>query len=127
MQSKDEILAKALFELFNKMPWSHITKLSGVHNVRRIADLDISPTISSWWKLHDAFPEDIPVPVLEDSHGRDYVVQNANKNSKSTINQSAGKRERLSPREQYFWDTFKKHGTDSDLDDFIGTLLSKNK
>ena len=47
------------------VPYSKMMAKSGVYNVSRIASGHITPRLDTWWRLHEAFPDDIPQPTLD--------------------------------------------------------------
>jgi hypothetical protein len=68
MKPNTEILRKALYELkhLHGVTLQDATKQSDVHNLQKIIDGKIEPTPNSWWKLHTAFPKEIPEPSYID-------------------------------------------------------------
>ncbi len=67
MALETKILAKALRKYYaahGRGTWSKLQKKSGVHNLGRIANEEIEPSIESWEKLHKSFPEFLPPPQV---------------------------------------------------------------
>jgi len=72
METNSVTLRNALHLMKNihNVKYSYITQASGVHNIGRIADGQITPTADSWEKLRAAFPDYIPEVEYIDDHGR---------------------------------------------------------
>jgi len=83
---------------------AHITKNSGVWNVKKMMAGENEPTLNSWVRLHEAYPDDIPAPEYVDGDKvYKYVTASgqsraAGENMTITNNHAPG----LSPEEQTF-------------------------
>lgn len=64
--------------------YDDIMRESGTHNVGRIERGEIAPTRKTWKKLHEAFPDYIPMPELLDGKVVYSPVSNVMKNSSGT-------------------------------------------
>ena len=63
-----EILSRALYklhlELSSSEAWEVITEESGVCHVKNMSKGKCRPTIETWNKLHETFPDNIPPPKI---------------------------------------------------------------
>jgi hypothetical protein len=66
MKLDTSILNRALLKLEVQYTFNQITQEAKVHNLRKMVDGKTTPTPDSWWKLHNAFPNDIPEPSYMD-------------------------------------------------------------
>ena len=63
-----KLLQDSLNKLHGELgvPYTLIMHKSSVYNVQRIIKGSIKPQLSTWWKLHKAFPVDVPQPSYTD-------------------------------------------------------------
>lgn len=56
--------------------WTELERSAGVYNLGKISRGESIPTITTWWKIHNAAPDIIPAPSLlvEDGQGRNIAV-----------------------------------------------------
>ena len=95
MGLKTEILAAALKDFEARMgrgAWAFLKNGSGVDNLSRIEEGQITPQLKTWEKLHLAFPDIIPEPVADGVIFISPTIQAASvKNGSSVqVNGSAG-------------------------------------
>jgi len=67
MELNYTVFRRSLAELAAQYSHNFIKEKSGVHNTKKMVDGRTTPTLSSWLKLHQAFPTDIPRPEYEDN------------------------------------------------------------
>ena len=101
-------LIKSLINLEKENTFNEITKRSGVHNLRKMVNGDTTPTVQSWWKLHKAYPLDIPEPSYTDG-------VNVFKNTvQGSVNGTANQADSM---------TFNVHENKQDLSPELATLI----
>lgn len=129
MKPNTEILRKALYELkhLHGITLQEATKQSDVHNLQKIIDGKIEPTPNSWWKLHAAYPKEIPEPSYIDGtriYKNITADNNSNAAGKSIFNMNQGVS--LSASEQALIDGLRKLGEKKDetIFEFLG-MISK--
>lgn len=91
MEVNSKKLAEALYNIkeIHGIPWMDVTEKSGVHNIGRIVQGQITPTATSWGKLHDAYPDHIP-PVEFSHDGEIYKNVSVSASGRSVAANNSG-------------------------------------
>lgn len=135
MKPNTDILRKALYELkhLHGITLQEATKQSDVHNLQKIIDGKIEPTPNSWWKLHKAFPKEIPEPSYVDGTR---IYKNVTSKSGSITNQGdfannyvRNVGETLSTSEQMLIDSLRRLGEKKEMVilDLLGIVAAEIK
>jgi hypothetical protein len=105
-----DVLRQSLNDMINDgYTLDELQKASGANNLSRISRGETEPTKKTWWKLHDAFPAEIPPPSYVD--GRTVYKSQSVSNS-SNVNQAGRDNnigQQLPPMQQTIIDLLNEH------------------
>ena len=107
MKLDTSILTKALLKLEALYTFNQITQETKVYNLKKMVDGKTTPTPESWWKLHNAYPDDIPEPQYIDGsrvyknivNGNETRTDSHNADTLTINNESQRDKDKLSPEE----------------------------